>query len=165
MALALNAVQLDMLFLANKNMKHYGRSWYNYPRDAEIGWLKRWHGRIVGLSWLDDNRGILKKEGWVRRWQTGKRKEGGIFRGSEARGQFTWKTVSALASRGITVFRGVYALAKRSFKPKEPQTATRREDSGAQEYSLQKSRATPSADSSFRKKKGLKPDPPLEPEI
>lgn len=160
----LNAVQLDMLFLANKNMKHFERTWYNYPRDAEVGWLKRWHGRIIGLSWLDDNRGILKKNGWVRRWQSGKRGDGGSFRGSEARGQFTWKTVCALASRGIVVFRGVYALAKRSIKPAPSSTATRREDLKTQSDSLRKPGYNPFADSTFRKKKGFKSDLPLEPE-
>lgn len=128
MASSLNAVQLDMLLLANKNMKHFKRTWYNYPRSAEIGWLKEWFKRIIGLSWLDDNRGILKKDGWVSRWQRGKRKDGGVFRGSEARGQFNWKTVCLLSSREITVFRDVYELAKKSFKPKAPLPATRKED-------------------------------------
>jgi len=121
---SLNAVQFDMILLANKNMKHYQRSWYNYPRDAETGWLNKWFRRKIGLSWLDDNRGVLKKDRWVYRWQKGLPADGGMFHGSEARGQFKWKTVSLLSSRGIAVFRGVYEAARKSFKPLKPPAAT-----------------------------------------
>lgn len=164
MASSLTAVQFDMLFLANKNMIRYKRTWYNYPRNSEIEWLKGWFRRTIGLSWLDDNRGILKKNGWVRRWQTGKRKEGGIFRGSEGRGQFTWRTVCALQSRGILVLREVYALAKKSTasRPEQPPSgAARPTEKDAHQLYLKEN---PFTDRSFRKKKGFKPDPPLGPE-
>jgi len=121
---SLNALQFDMILLANKNMKHYKRTWYNYPREAERGWLSKWFRRKIGFSWLDDNRGILKKDAWLYRWQTPKPGDGGRFCGSQARGQFTWKTVSLLSSRGIAVFRGVYNTAKKSFKSLKPPTAT-----------------------------------------
>jgi len=121
---SLNGVQFDMILLANKNMKHYRRTWYNYPRDAEVGWLNSWFRRKIGLSWLDDNRGVLKKDRWVYRWQKGLPADGGMFHGSEARGQFTWKMVSLLSSRGIAVFRGVYDTARKLFKPLKLSTAT-----------------------------------------
>jgi len=156
---SLTAVRFDMLLLANKNMKHYKRTWYNYPRGAEAGWLKKWFRRKIGLSWLDDNRGILKKGGWVQRWQTPKRGDGGILHGSEARGQFSWQTVCALSSRGITVFRGVYDTARRFFKPPKPPTATRPVVPIDPEIPPRKPGETDFQDPEFRKRKGLKPLP------
>ena len=139
MSKSLNAVQFDMILLANKNMKHYKRTWYNYPRDAEVGWLNKWFRRKIGLSWLDDCRGVLKKGGWVYRWHTARPAEGGMFHGSEARGQFAWKIVSMLSSRGITVERGVYRVAKKSWKPLKPPTAAPSEVPKDQEVPQNKS--------------------------
>lgn len=139
MSKPLNAVQFDMVLLANKNMKHYGRTWYNYPRSAETDWLNKWFGRKIGLSWLDDCRGVLKKSRWVYRWHKGLPVDGGMFHGSEARGQFTWKIVSLLSSRGILVFRGVYDTAKKSWKHFKPPTATPSEVPKDQGIPLKKS--------------------------
>ena len=122
--ISVNLVQTSMLALANKNMKHYRRTWWNYPRQAEQTWLSAWYKKTIGLSWLDDNRAVLKKEVWVRRWQSGRRNPEGTFHGSEARGQFTWKTVCYLSSLGIVVFREVYALAKRAWTAQNLPTAT-----------------------------------------
>jgi len=120
--MALNAVQFDMLCLENSLMKHGKRTWIRHSRHKECELLENRFGRKIGKSWLDDNRGALKKGGYHKSWQHGFQEKDGVFNGSESRRQFTYKACVALSRRGIKVFRRVWHALKKGFTPPKPCT-------------------------------------------
>lgn len=174
----MNAVQFDVLLLANKNMKYNKRSWYNYGRDFECEKLREWFKRDIKKDWLSDNRGILKQNKFVKAWQRGRFNENGAYAGSESRRQFAWVACLYLYSRGIMVCREAYAAAKRRWREPTKPKPIRKETSAGQEearaaekdkaWTDQKkawkdrektqvrSKENPFLDPEFRKRKGFK---------
>lgn len=157
--MALNAVQFDMLCLENSLMKHGNRTWVRHSRDKECELLRKFYKRIISKSWLDDNRGALKRNGFHRAWQHGFQGTGGKYDGSESRRQFTLKACSALYSRGIKVLRQVWHAIKKGKIPPVPETPQVGESPTTDDEYSEKPSANPFQDPEFRKRKGLKPLP------
>jgi len=158
--MALNAVQLDMLCLENRLMTYGNVTWLRHSRHKECQLLRKFYQRILGKSWLDDNRGALKKNGYHRAWQTGRQRKDGTYDGSESRRQFTLKACVALRSRGIKVFRQVWHAVKRGAIPPPPKTPQLAAAPSMEAPSPKKPGQSPFEDPEFRHKHGYKPTPP-----
>jgi len=158
--MSLNAVQFDMLCLENKLMTYGKRTWIRHSRHRECELLRQFYRRFLGKSWLDDNRGALKRNGYHRVWQTGIQGEHGKYEGSESRRQFTYKACRALSSHGIKVFGKIW----QSLKPKARRPGLKATqppgDPAMEGPSPQKPAENPFEDPNFREKHGLKPIPP-----
>lgn len=148
-----------MLCLENKLMKHGERTWVRHSRHKECELLGKFFNRFIGKSWLDDNRGALKRHGYHRAWQHGFQKEGGRYNGSESRRQFTLKACNALNARGIKVFRQIWHAVKKGFTPPTPETPQLVESPTTPGQPPRKPGKSPFEDPEFRKERGLKPLP------
>jgi len=158
--MALNAVQLDILCLENRLMIHGRQTWVRHSRHKECELLGQFFKRLIGKSWLDDNRGALKRNGYHRAWQHGLQTKNGTYDGSESRRQFTLKACVALRSRGIKVFRQVWHAVKRGAIPPAPKTPQLAAASADATPSPRKPGENPFEDPEFRDKHGYKPTPP-----
>jgi len=156
----LNAIQLDILCLENKLMIYGNRTWLRHSRDRECELLNQWYKRAIGKSWLSDNRGALKRNGYHRAWQHGLKANTGKFEGSESRRQLTLKAVSALSSRGIKVFRKVWHAVKKGISPPVPEVPQPGDPPTTEEPPPRKPGETPFEDPEFRKRHGMAPFPP-----
>ena len=158
--MSLNAIQFDMLCLENSLMTWGRRTWIRHSRHKECQLLGKRYRRFIGKSWLDDNRGALKRNGYHRAWQTAIKAEHGRCHGSESRRQFTQKACNALSSRGITVFRKIWqSLKPRARRPQLLKTQSAAAGS-ARVPPPGKPAENPFQDPKFREKHGLKPAPP-----
>jgi hypothetical protein len=157
----LNAVQFDMLCLENKIMIHGQRTWVRHSRFKECTLLQKFYNRHISKSWLDDNRGALKRKGYHRAWQHGFRHTDGTYDGSESRRQFTLRACYELASRGIKVFRRVWHAVKKGIIPPTPTTPQVVKSPGTDNQNNQPQTGNPFLDPEYRKKKGFKPFPPI----
>ena len=155
----LNAVQFDMLCLANHLMIRGRRTWVRHSRHKECELLSLLFKRHIGKSWLDDNRGALKRSGFNRSWQHGYQRPNGKYDGSESRRQFTLKACTALNARGIKVFRRVWHAVKKGFIPPVPETPQVVELPTSEVQRPKKPAKNPFHDPEFRERAGLKPLP------
>jgi hypothetical protein len=160
--MSLNAVQFDMLCLENSLMTYGRRTWIRHSRHKECDLLGKRFGRFIGKSWLDDNRGALKRNGYHRAWQKAIKGDHGRYDGSESRRQFTHKACNALTTRGIKVFGKIWQALKP--KARRPQLLkTQPAAPGSAPVPAPKTPGeNPFLDPNFRKKHGLKPIPPLK---
>lgn len=158
--MSLNAVQFDMLCLENSLMSFGRRTWIRHSRHKECELLGQRFRRFIGKSWLDDNRGALKRNGYHRAWQTAIKGDHGRYDGSESRRQFTQKTCNALASRGITVFRKIWQSLKPRARRPDPQEAELAAAGSLADQPPNKPDENPFEDPKFRDKHGFKPTPP-----
>ena len=156
----LNAIQLDILCLENLLMRKGERTWVRTSRHKECQLLGQWYKRVIGKSWLSDNRGALKRNGYHRAWQSGLRGNTGKFEGSESRRQLTLKACSALSGRGIKVFRKVWHAVKKGISPPLPRVPQPGEPPTTEEQPPRKPGKTPFEDPEFRRPHGLAPFPP-----
>jgi len=116
----LNGVQFDMLCLENKLMHLGNRTWIRHSRPKELKLLYKDFKRRIGTSWLDDNRGALKRNGYHRAWQSARHDKRGRLNGTESRRQFTIKAVLALNSRGVRVSHQIWHALKKPIMPPPP---------------------------------------------
>ena len=160
--MSLNAVQFDMLCMINRIMRRGKRTWTRHSRHRECELLTQFFNRTISKSWLDDNRGALKRNGFCRAWQHGFRKPGGYYDGSESRRQLTAKACSALSARGIKVFRQVWHALKQGLVPPlpdKPQPGEKPLEDPPSPKTLSKN---PFVDPEFRQRHGLQPIPSRE---
>jgi len=156
----LNAIQLDILCLENRLMIKEERTWIRTSRHKECQLLNQFYKRVIGKSWLSDNRGALKRDGYHRAWQSGLRGNTGKFEGSESRRQLTLKACSALYSRGIRVLDKVWHAVKKRISPPVPEVPQPGDQPTTKEQPPRKPGETPFEDPEFRKRHGMAPFPP-----
>ena len=148
-----------MLCVANRLMIHGRRTWVRHSRHKECELLTLFFRRTISKSWLDDNRGTLKREGFCRSWHHGFRYKDGRYQGSESRRQFTLKACNALASRGITVFRQAWHAVKKSVTPPASDKTTPAAPTPIKHQDSENIGKNPYEDPEFRVRRGLKPLP------
>ena len=111
-----------LLVCINQNLRYKKRTWYDMPRSLDREMLK-WKRKDIGYSRLDDVRGEIKREGYVRRWQNPRpHKKDGTWNGSYATGQLTWKGCCWLATMGQVVNRPSWSVAKKYWKAESKPT-------------------------------------------
>jgi len=152
-----------LLTCHNKNMKYKKRTWCNTPRSLDITMLA-WLGKKIGLSRLDDIRGELKRQKYVKRWQTPYRnKENGQWTGSKSSTQLTLKGCQHLSKQGILIYRPAWSTAKKHYNI-ESLPATRVTIPAARDKVPKTQGINPYIDPGFRRSLDLPEIPPFDPE-